>query len=165
MKEFSTKYEFIGRLSPSQVFDNIQELLRLLPQDTHVCLLLGSEVPHLKNTAVAYDKREEYYKELNEYLRGFASSNSRLHLIDFNDYITSQADFTNNINHFQRRVYFEASKQANEVIEVVVGAKMEEIGILGRMLVALRSFLVSSLGHVKILVKVVRLFKSAIRSK
>jgi len=163
LQEFSVGYEFLGRLSPDEVVTNILEVLKLLPEKSSLCLLLGSEMPFVRNSSPSYDKRELYNKELNEKLRLLQNENSRLYLIDFNDYITSQSDFTNNINHFQRRVYFEVSKKANEVITTVVGAKVKEQSWLGRCFNSIYAIVVSLLGRIKVLVIIVRWFKRLIR--
>ena len=47
-------------------------------------------------------------------------------MLDFNDFIKGQDDFTDNINHFQRRVYFEISQKANEYIEKILGDKVRQ---------------------------------------
>ena len=80
------------------------------------------------NTSYPYQKRKEYHQELNAKLKQLAKREKRLYLINFSDYIHSQEDFTNNINHFQRRVYFEVSKTANQVIAQVTGKSIKRGG-------------------------------------
>ena len=130
LQSFTEKYEFLGGLSPRQILENAKEtLLRINPQ-TKVCYLLGSETPFLKNSQQNYEGREKVYKEINSLFRDFAKENDRVLLIDFNDYIHSQKDFNDNINHFIRRVYYEAATQANEYISAEIGGKLEQKGTL-----------------------------------
>ncbi len=51
-------------------------------------------------------------------------------MIDFNDFIRGQEDFNNNINHFQRRVYYEVANQANEYISRLTGIRLQQKGHL-----------------------------------
>ena len=126
LQTFSNTWEYRGRLSVDEYIENINVLLKKLPQETTLCLMLGSETPYLANTKKSYENRHVYHKELNDALRLFAKQNKRVLLLDFNDFIKGQDDFTDNINHFQRRVYFEISQKANEYIEKILGDKVRQ---------------------------------------
>ena len=163
LNSFREKYEFKGRLTPDEVVINMQKVLKLLPPSTSLCLILGSEMPYEKNTALSYDKREKYHKELNGKLRELAKTSSRLYLIDFNDYIHSQEDFTNNINHFQRRVYFEVSKKANQIIAKVTGNGVKERNRLMRFYLDQKDHYYRMIAQVQFLRRIVRFIKSRFR--
>ena len=163
LKSFKDQYEFVGRLTPAEVVENVKTLLTKLPATTSLCLMLGSEMPYEKNKKLSYAKREEYHKELNNMLRELAKDTPRLYLIDFNDFIQSQDDFTNNINHFQRRVYFEAAKAANEIIAQVTGKKVSEKSWLVRWTMEKANKIYEELANIQILRKAVRYVKSKVR--
>lgn len=160
LRSFSDKYEYLGRITPTKVVENILSLLNKLPQTTSLCLMLGSEIPYEMNTSYPYQKREEYHQELNAKLKQLAEREKRLYLINFSDYIHSQEDFTNNINHFQRRVYFEVSKSANQIIAQVTGKSIEEKGNFKRYLIDQKGELKNRLGQIKFLRRIVRFFKA-----
>jgi len=122
LESFREKYEFEGNLSPVQILENIKELLRKITPNAKVCVLLGSETPYEKNSQPNYANRHLVYKEINNLLREYALKDDRLLIIDFNWFIRGQEDFTNNINHFQRRVYYEAATKANSYISCYAGA-------------------------------------------
>lgn len=126
LEEFSSKYEFIGHLSPEEIIENIKLLLSKISHKAKVCYLLGSETPFLKNTQKNYENRHLIYKEINTLIREYSKTNNRVLYIDFNDYIRGQEDFTNNINHFQRRVYYEVATKANEYISNLTGEKLQQ---------------------------------------
>ena len=134
LQSFSEKYEFLGCLTPLQILNNAKKTLSLLNPQTKVCYLLGSETPFLKNSQQNYNGREEIYKEINTLFRTFAKENDRVMLIDFNDYIHGQSDFNDNINHFIRRVYYDAATKANEYISAEIGVRMEQKGKLYLMI-------------------------------
>ncbi len=134
LQTFSNTWEYRGRLSVDEYIENINVLLKKLPQETTLCLMLGSETPYLANTKKSYENRHIYHKELNDAIRLFAKQNERVLLLDFNDFIKGQDDFTDNINHFQRRVYFEISQKANEYIEKILGEKVRQKSSLQKMI-------------------------------
>lgn len=126
LEKFATLYDFEGALDEDQIINNAELALRKIPTSTIVCFLLGSETPYLKNTQPAYNDRHLVYKRLNERYRKMAENDCRVRIIDFNDYIHSQEDFTNNINHFQRRVYYQVAIKANELIKDVTGSGLDQ---------------------------------------
>ena len=101
-------------------------MLQRVSPKAKVCYLLGSERPFLKNTQRNYEGREKVYRQVNALLRDLAKENDRVLLLDFNDFIHGQTDFNDNINHFVRRVYYEAACKANEYILSVTGERVRQ---------------------------------------
>ena len=126
LEEFSNNYEFIGSLTPQEYIKNVELLLTKISPKAKVCLMLGSETPFLKNTQKNYENRHLIYQKYNNCIRELSKLNNRILIIDFNDYIKGQEDFTNNINHFQRRVYYEVATKANEYISNLTGEKLQQ---------------------------------------
>lgn len=126
LKEFRSKYTFEGAPTPQMILDNAKIALSKISQDARLCYFLGSETPYLDNKQENYKNRHLLYREINELFRQWAASEQRVLLIDFNDYIKGQGDFTNNINHFVRRVYFDVAAKANEYIASVTGQKAKQ---------------------------------------
>lgn len=124
---FSSKYEFIGRLTPEQSLKNIAKIFKSINPRATLVLILGAEIPYLNNTNKAYYNRENEHKELNDLLRKMACENDRIKLLDINKFISSQADFTNNINHFQKNVYYNLAQEVHQLLSdtlsVNIGAK------------------------------------------
>lgn len=130
LKEFSAKYEYIGRVTPKMFLENLKLLLQKLPESTKICLILGSEMPYEANDKLGYVDRHLYYKEINDLLREFVKTTDRIYLLDFNDYLKKQSDFFGNINHYQRDIYYKASIKANEYIMQVTGEKLKQKSIM-----------------------------------
>lgn len=126
LDSFSQAYEFIGHLSPDQIVEQARKLLERVNPQTKICYMLGSETPYEKNTQDNYCDRHLVYKAINDRFRRLADENDRVLLIDFNEFIRGQEDFTNNINHFQRRIYYQIASKANEYIGLVTGEKLEQ---------------------------------------
>lgn len=126
LKSFSDKYDYIGTLKPEEIVEHAKELLTKVPITTKICFILGSEIPFEKNTQKNYNDRHLINKEINDLFRVLSEENDRVLLIDVNDYIRGQEDFTNNINHFHRRIYYEIAKKANEYIEAITGIRLKQ---------------------------------------
>lgn len=47
-------------------------------------------------------------------------------LLDTNDFVKSQNDFTDNINHWQRKVYYGMASRLNEYITQITGCKVSQ---------------------------------------
>ena len=126
LKDFSSKWEFVGHLSPQQIVDNAEKLLTKISPHAKVCYFLGSETPFIKNSQPNYNDRHLVYKQINDLMREFAKTHHQVLLLDFNDYIRGQEDFNNNINHFVRRVYYDVATKANEYIAGQTGEKLQQ---------------------------------------
>lgn len=108
---------FLGRLSPEQVFCNIKKIYKELSASTHLILVLGSETPFLGNKQESYENRDKYNQILNSLIRGFSQTETRIHCLDVNKFIHGQEDFTNNINHFNRQIYYSLSQELINIIQ------------------------------------------------
>lgn len=124
LMRFSAEWEYLGPLSPEEIEANAKELLKRIAPTAKVCYILGSETPFLRNTQPNYEGRHLVHTEINQRFRSLASKEKRVFLIDVNDYIRNQRDFTDNINHFQRRVYYEMARKANDIIAECSGVPL-----------------------------------------
>ena len=126
LQKFSNTHDFVGSLSPEDILNEYKRILSLMSPSAYLCLLLGSETPFIKESNPNYFGREIIYKQINTLLRHWAEENPRVLIIDFNNFIHGQEDFTNNINHFERRIYFAAANIANQYISSITGTKLEQ---------------------------------------
>ncbi len=126
LQKFSNNHIFLGALTPHEIIENYKSIITKIGPNTKICFLLGSEIPFKKEENKNYFGRENIYKEINNLIKKLAETNKQVLYIDFNDYIKGQEDFTNNINHFQRRVYYEAAIKANVFISELTGEKLEQ---------------------------------------
>ena len=138
LSSFSDKYVFCGRLTPSQILDNYKKILSKLSPNACLCLALGSETPFLNNQSPTFSEREKEHAELNSLLRDWASKEQRVYLLDWNDFIVGQDSFSDNINHFNRNVYYQASIRVKEIIEEITGVHVVSIPRFKRIMINLR---------------------------
>lgn len=132
--DFTEKYEYLGRITPEEYIENLNFLLEKIAPEAKICIMLGCEKPYDGNKSEAYVNREIYHIEMNKAIRSFAENNERVYTIDWTDLVESQDDFTDNINHYQRRVYYKASVLAQTIIKEVLGVNVKGINPVKRYL-------------------------------
>jgi len=113
---FSSLFEFAGMTTGEDYVERLESFLRYLPRKTTLCLILGVEFPCERSVDGDFSERHIAHRNLNNAIREFALQQKRIKLIDLNDIVKQQSDFTNNINHFTSRVYYEMSRQIIHII-------------------------------------------------
>lgn len=125
LASFAEKYEYIGRRKPEDYVKFLEYLLNKIGVSAQLCLILGTETPYLDNSDDSYADRHLYHKEFNAIVREYASTKSNLHLIEINDVVKSQRDFSNNINHYTPAIYYKLSKLVLDKISSVGNVDVE----------------------------------------
>lgn len=116
LESFKRDFEYIGRIQPEEIVQNIGLIYRHLAPDAVLIFVLGSEMPYEANTQQAYQDRHVYNARLNQLLRAWAQDKPRVAFIDVNRHLEGQSSFTNNINHFTRNIYYQMSKDLVEIV-------------------------------------------------
>ncbi len=109
-------FEFLGRISPEETVRNLDIIRSKMAPDAKLLLNLGSEIQYTGDTPPAYEGRHLYHKELNDLVKKWASGKENVHLVELTKYISSPEDYTNNINHFAKSVYFSLAKDILAVL-------------------------------------------------
>jgi|GEM_PF-232639 len=104
ISDFAEKWEYVGATSIEQLLHNLQFIYDNVKGAPEIILLLGSEIP-FEGVSEEFAEHEVYHREVNEAVRRFAAEYDRVKLIEITDYIESQEDYVDCINHFSRRVY------------------------------------------------------------
>ena len=123
---FDNNYTFLGPLTSNEIYQNALHLLEILPKSTSVAYILGPEIPFEKETNPNYVGRENVYAEINKLFRELSANNSRILLIDVNHWVKTQSAFTNNINHWQRNIYYKMASCVNDYIFNLTGNKVSK---------------------------------------
>lgn len=116
LREFAENYRSVDNSDGNITLSNLDILYKSLEKDTKLILLLGSELPFEGSTNPAYEGRHIFHKLLNEKIRQWAQDKSNVYLIEITRYIQSQKDYTDTINHFQKKVYFHIAQEICSVL-------------------------------------------------
>ena len=120
LRDFSNKYESVGRTTPEMYLNFLEKCMQWLPQKTHLCLILGA--------TKIYEGDEEArlsHQRLNEAVKGFSKDHERVRFVEIDDCVHDKSDFAGDINHFSTRVYYELAQQMISVIRSVTGQDIE----------------------------------------
>lgn len=120
LRDFSNKYESVGRTTPEMYVGFLEKCMQWLPQKTHLCLILGA--------TKIYEGDEEArlsHQRLNEAVKDFSKDHERIRFVEIDDCVHDKSDFAGDINHFSTRVYYELAQQMIGVIRSVTGKEIE----------------------------------------
>ena len=120
-EKFLSKYELIGLTQPEEYVLFLKESLEWLPKKTTLCVILGA----------TYGGSEQAlrHKALNDAVKALAAIEPRIKYIDVDEFAKSEADFTDGLNHYQTRVYFEIAQAMIRIAGEVTGSKIEGYGV------------------------------------
>ena len=116
LQTLKNDYEFLGRISPEKIVENLQCIYSKINPNAKLVLNLGSEIAYKNNTQPAYYDRHLYHKEMNKLIREWKQDKQNVFLIDISKHIKSQEDYTNNINHFAKSVYHSLAQELIKII-------------------------------------------------
>lgn len=111
---FREKFMFHGKMEIRRFKENLQWIRNYIPENTKLLVLNGSivDVEHLYEP-----KRYKLHIEMNAVLDEFCKNHSNTYLIDITKFIKDDADHTDSIRHYTRKIYF---KIANEIISFLM---------------------------------------------
>lgn len=115
-------FDFLGRITPEQIVENLDFIHSHIDSKTKLILNLGSEIEHKDNTQPAYDSRHLYNIELNKLIKEWKKDKANVYTVEVTKHINSQDDYTNNINHFVKPVYY---KLALELVDILGNQKLK----------------------------------------
>ena len=116
LKKIKDEYEFLGRLTPTQTAQNLRFIYEHLQPDTELVILLGCEREYKGNILEAWRDRHNDHKKWNAAVRKEFENEKNVTLFDVNEYITSDDDFNDSINHYKKRVYYLMAQKFTEMI-------------------------------------------------
>lgn len=128
LEKFSEEWEYIGRKEYDEYISELDEFMNKISPTAHVCIFLGSEIPYSGITTDAWKDRHIIHREINNRLREYEKNNPRLHLIDYTEFIRSDKDYTDSIDHMQRYIHYKVAQRANEIIRNVLGQGVNQSG-------------------------------------
>ncbi|MCM1534380.1 MAG: HAD-IIIC family phosphatase [Clostridium sp.] len=106
IREFSKKWEFVGTTSGEDLLRNLEYMYYHAPGEPKFVLLLGSETEYEGENA-EFANHAERHKAINALVKEFAADKPRMKWIAATDFIHSQEDYEDCINHFSRNVYYQ----------------------------------------------------------
>lgn len=141
LRDFSEKYEFLGRNTPEQIVDNLRFIRAHLPEDCVLAVMLGGELYYGKNTFEAYRDRHLVHKNVNDAIRAWAADEPNVRLMDVNRYLKDQSSFYDHFNHYIKPVYYALATDLVEIVNEVTGSSIRESSRFKMVLVRAKEML------------------------
>lgn len=117
IKHFNSEYKYEGYTTPEQYIYFLDHVLKKLPSRTRICLILGATKWFDDELMI---KRHSL---LNDAVIQYAQKEPRVRFVKIDDCIENSQDFTNQINHFKRIVYYRLAQQIIQCIGKDSGIK------------------------------------------
>lgn len=107
---FNKNFEYTGVITKERLVDNILYIKNKLGKNTQLILLNGSETAcsHPEEWMIG---RELLHKEYNQYIAEQLNDKAGITIIDVSKFIKSSDDYSDNINHFKKRIYYELAQE------------------------------------------------------
>lgn len=118
--KFLDKYESEGYTTPEQYVRFLKDSVKWLSPKTSLCIILGA----------TYGNSEDAlrHRALNDAVKALAIEESRIKYIDVDEYAKNASDFTDGLNHYQTRVYFEIAQAMIRIAGEVTGTRLSGYG-------------------------------------
>ena len=130
--DFSNEYTYTGMLKQKyhkgdKVLlngseNNVGSSIQCVKRDTELVILLGCEREYKDNKLEAWVNRHNDHKEYNSAVRKEFDGCKNVTLFDVNEYITSDDDFNDSVNHYKKRVYYLMAQKFTEMINAHANA-------------------------------------------
>lgn len=141
LREFSERYEFLGRNTPEQIVENLSFIREHLPDDCVLAVMLGGELYYEKNTFEAYQDRHLVHRKVNAAIRAWAQGQKNVRLMDVNRYLADQSSFYDHFNHYIKPVYYSLAAEMVEIVNAATGSKIRETSKVKMVLIRLKEAL------------------------
>lgn len=115
IEKFSDDWEYVGITPVDLLLRNLDYMYDHVKGKPIIILLLGSEID-FEGYNEEFDGLAEIYRQVNPIITEFAEDHDRMRIINVTDFIHSQDDFEDCVNHFSRNVYY---KIAGEIVKYI----------------------------------------------
>lgn len=129
IEKFQKNYEYVDNKNGEVTINNLEKILEFIDPNTKIILLLGSEREFTKKCKISYENRHVEHRIMNDAIKKWAAGKNNVILLPFDKYIKNQNDFTDTINHFVKRVYYDL---ANDLVHIFNNDNINNVTIKGK---------------------------------
>ena len=126
---FAREWEFVGVTEGADLIRNLDYMYTHAIGTPMFILLLGSETEY-EGINEEFADHAEHHKAINALVKAYAKDKDRIRIIEMTDYIHSQEDYEDSINHFSRNVYYQLAatmcSYINDKVKMLKGHSMKK---------------------------------------
>lgn len=126
LEKFAEEYTYVDNSDGVITVENLDLIYNKIGKICKLVLILGSEKEFDGPVKPSYENRHKTHRVINELVRKWAADKENVDLVQIGDYINSQSDYVDTINHFHKHVYYEMAKSIIGIINeygAAVGVK------------------------------------------
>ncbi len=116
--KFRKEFECVTDTTWKRTIDNLDRIYSFIGTQTKLVLLLGSEKECTKCRKISYVNRHLEHAAMNRSIREWARNRDNVELIGYDQYIHSESDFIDTVNHFVMRVYYDLAADLLSIFDV-----------------------------------------------
>lgn len=138
---FSEEFQII-KYTPEMVANNLKRVVdRILEKNntTKIVILLLGELEYKSNNSDYYETfgdKHIIHTDINLQIKKVMKDYHSVYLLDVNKFITSQADYFDNINHYSKQVYY---KMAQEFVSYINQISVTDISTSSKLKMLLQN--------------------------
>ena len=126
---FAREWEFVGVTEGADLIRNLDYMYTHAIGTPMFILLLGSETEY-EGINEEFADHAEHHKAINALVKAYAKDKDRIRIIEMTEYIHSQEDYEDSINHFSRNVYYQLAatmcSYINDKVKMLKGHSMKK---------------------------------------
>lgn len=132
LSAFSREYEFVENEDWNITLQSLNTIAEAVCQDTIIVLMLGTERPYSKEKRPSFLKRHIEHMELNKKITDWAKKRLNIKIIRYDDYVCSESDYVDSIDHYRKSVYY---RLAQDIINMINQHENEQLKIRSKFFV------------------------------
>lgn len=129
LESFAEEWEFVGTTSVEALLQNLRYIYENVKGTPDIILVLGSETEYIGDNSEFADHANRH-RLVNCAVKQFCDSTERMHYINTTEFISSNDDYIDCINHFSRNVYYDIAtnlvSKINDKVKVIQQAREAE---------------------------------------
>lgn len=116
LANFADKFEYVDNSEGDVTLSNLDILYQFKKKNALLILVLGSEKAFEGKAKPSYLNRHICHQVFNDKIKKWSQNKKDVYLIEIDQHINSQRDYTNSINHFQKRIYYHIAQDLLKIL-------------------------------------------------
>lgn len=114
-------FTFKGHLPAAEIADNVESIIRRLPESTTLVLMLGNTKGDPSDASTEFKGQVTVNKQVNDVIKARLGGNPRVRIIDYTDMVETDDD-VKDANHLSRRARYRLAQAMDATLRSIAGS-------------------------------------------
>lgn len=114
-------FTFKGHLPAAEIADNVESIIRRLPESTTLVLMLGNTKGDPSDASPEFKGQVTVNKQVNDVIKARLDGNPRVRIIDYTDMVETDDD-VKDANHLSRRARYRLAQAMDATLRSIAGS-------------------------------------------